>query len=112
TVLARALAQEAPVLLLDEPTMALDIGRQQQVLDLVASLRDEGELTVLSAMHELTLAAQYADRLWLLSRGRLVASGLPAEVVTEALISEHYGAAVRVVREGGVPAAVVPLRRR
>ena len=112
TVLARALAQEAPVLLLDEPTMALDIGRQQQVLDLVASLRDDGELTVLSAMHELTLAAQYADRLWLMSRGRLVASGPPAEIVTEALISEHYGAEVRVIREGGIPAAVVPLRRR
>jgi iron complex transport system ATP-binding protein len=111
-VLARALAQEAPVLLLDEPTMALDIGRQQQVLELVATLREDTELTVLSAMHELTLAAQYADRLWLLSRGRLVASGPPAEIVTEALISEHYGAAVRVVSDGGAPAAVVPLRRR
>jgi iron complex transport system ATP-binding protein len=111
-VLARALAQEAPVLLLDEPTMALDIGRQQQVLDLVAGLREHGELTVLSAMHELTLAAQYADRLWLLSRGRLAAAGPPEEIVTEALISEHYGAEVRVVRDEGGPAAVVPLRRR
>jgi iron complex transport system ATP-binding protein len=111
-VLARALAQEAPVLLLDEPTMALDIGRQQQVLDLVAMLREQSELTVLSAMHELTLAAQYADRLWLLSRGRLVAAGLPDEIVTEALISEVYGAAVRVVSDAGGPVAVVPLRRR
>jgi iron complex transport system ATP-binding protein len=106
-VLARALAQEAPVLLLDEPTMALDIGRQQQVLELVAGLREDTELTVLSAMHELTLAAQYADRLLLLSGGRLVAAGPPQEIVTEALIAEHYGAAVRVL-EG----AVVPLRRR
>jgi iron complex transport system ATP-binding protein len=111
-VLARALAQEAPVLLLDEPTMALDIGRQQQVLDLVALLREQSELTVLSAMHELTLAAQYADRLWLLSRGQLVAAGLPDEIVTEALISEVYGAAVRVVSDASGPVAVVPLRRR
>ena len=111
-VLARALAQEAPVLLLDEPTMALDIGRQQQVLDLVATLREQSELTVLSAMHELTLAAQYADRLWLLSRGGLVAAGAPEEIVTEALISEHYGAEVRVVSDEGGPVTVVPLRRR
>ena len=76
-VLARALAQEAPLLLLDEPTTALDIGRQQQVLELVAALREQGELTVLSAMHDLTLAAQYADRLLLLSGGRLVAAGRP-----------------------------------
>jgi iron complex transport system ATP-binding protein len=106
-VLARALAQEAPVLLLDEPTMALDIGRQQQVLELVAGLREQSELTVLSAMHELTLAAQYADRLLLLSGGRLAAAGLPHEIVTEALIAEHYGAAVRVIGD-----AVVPVRRR
>ena len=110
-VLARALAQEAPVLLLDEPTMALDIGRQQQVLELVAELRRDSELTVLSAMHELTLAAQYADRLLLLSSGRLVASGPPEGILTEALISEHYGAAVRVVGQEGGLAVVVPHRR-
>ena len=62
-MLARALAQEAPLLLLDEPTTALDLGRQQQALELVAALREQGGLTVVSAMHELTLAAQYADRL-------------------------------------------------
>ena len=71
TVLARALAQEAPFLLLDEPTTSLDLGRQQQVLELVAELREHGELTVLCAMHDLTLAGQYADRLLLLSQGRL-----------------------------------------
>src|SRR5262249_18096657 len=96
-VLARALAQEAPVLLLDEPTMALDIGRQQQVLDLVAELRLHGSLTVISAMHELTLAAQYADRLALVSGGRVVAPGFPREIATRDLIAEHYNATVDAI---------------
>jgi len=108
-VLARALAQEAPLLLLDEPTTSLDIGRQQQVLELVAGLREHAELTVLSAMHDLTLAAQYADRLLLLSEGRLVAGGRPEEIATEALISTHYGANVRVLGEGS-ELAVIPMR--
>jgi iron complex transport system ATP-binding protein len=110
-VLARALAQDAPFLLLDEPTTALDIGRQQQVLELVAGLRDHGDLTVLCAMHDLTLAGQYAERLVLLSQGRLVAEGPPAEIATEELIAAHYGAHVQVARDerGGV--AVIPVRR-
>ena len=110
--LARALAQNAPILLLDEPTTALDVGRQQQALELVDGLRADGGLTVLCAMHDLTLAALYADRLLLLDRGRLVAGGGAAEVLTEALIREHYDADVAVV---GVPDAgpvVVPVRRR
>ncbi len=61
-VLARALAQEAPVLLLDEPTSALDLGRRVEALELVDELRMERGLTVISAMHDLTLAAQFADR--------------------------------------------------
>jgi iron complex transport system ATP-binding protein len=105
-VLARALAQEAPVLLLDEPTTALDAGRQQDVLELVDELRLESGLTVLSAMHDLTLAGQYARRLVLLDGGRVVAAGAPDEVLTEALIAEHYGATVRIL-----DGAVVPVRR-
>jgi cobalamin transport system ATP-binding protein len=109
-VLARALAQEAPILLLDEPTSALDIGRQQQALEHVAELREHGGLTVLSAMHELTLATQYADRLLLLSEGALVAAGPPEEIVTEALISTHYRADIRVFADDNGPLAVVPRR--
>jgi iron complex transport system ATP-binding protein len=111
TVLARALAQESPILLLDEPTAALDLGRQQQVLELVAELRLDGRLTVISAMHELTLAAQYADRLALVSGGRLVASGLPRDIATRELIAEHYNARVEVIGEGLDPIAVIPVRR-
>jgi iron complex transport system ATP-binding protein len=95
-VLARAVAQDAPVLLLDEPTTALDVGRQQEVLELVGELRAERGLTVLGAMHDLTLAGQYADRLALLDHGRLVAHGRPAEVLTEQRIERHYRARVRV----------------
>jgi iron complex transport system ATP-binding protein len=109
-VLARALAQDAQLLLLDEPTAALDIGRQQQVLEIVAELREREGLTIVSAMHDLTLAAQYADRLLLLSKGRLVADGAPNEIVTEELISEHYGASVRVIADDGFAIAVIPMR--
>ena len=103
-VLARALAQEAPVLLLDEPTAALDVGHQQQVLELVDDLRREQPLTVISAMHDLTLAGQFADELLLLDRGRVVAAGRARDVLTEATIRRHYGASVRIVEdpEGGV----------
>ena len=98
-VLARALAQEAPILLLDEPTSALDLGHQQQALELVDSLRRESELTVVSAMHDLSLAGQYADRLLLLDHGRVVAEGNAHEVLTEANINAYYSASVRVIHE-------------
>ncbi|MBD0329956.1 MAG: ABC transporter ATP-binding protein [Thermoleophilia bacterium] len=108
-VLARALAQDAPLLVLDEPTAALDVGRQQQVLELVDRLRAAHGLTVLSAMHELTLAGQFADRLLLLDGGAVVASGAPSDVLTTERVARHYGASVRVVAdEHGV--VVVPAR--
>ena len=96
-VVARALAQEASIVLLDEPTAALDIGHQQQALELLDGLRERQGLTLVAAMHDLTLAAQYADRVLLLSRGRIVADGTPGEVLTEDALAEHYGATVRVV---------------
>ena len=108
--LARALAQDAPLLLLDEPTAALDVGRQQQVLEIVDRLRTQRALTVLSTMHDLTLAGQYANRLLLLDDGRLVAAGTPDEVLTRALITEHYGAEVQVVDAPGSGFVVVPVR--
>jgi iron complex transport system ATP-binding protein len=100
-VLARALAQSASLLLLDEPTSALDLGRQQQALELVDTLRRQEGLTVVSAMHDLSLAGQYADRLLLLDRGRVVAEGAASEVLTEARIGSHYGAEVRVIHDDG-----------
>jgi iron complex transport system ATP-binding protein len=109
-VLARALAQRAPVLLLDEPTAALDLGHQQQALELIDALRKERELTVIAAMHDLTHAAQFADRLAMLANGRLVAEGRPEEVLDETSIRRHYGATVRVTRGPGGELLVIPVR--
>ncbi len=108
--IARALAQLAPVLLVDEPTSALDVGRQQEVLDLIDAVRRERGLTVIAAMHDLTLAGQYADRLALIVDGRLARYGAPGDVLTEAAISDTYRARVRVRPVGDVVRAVVPDR--
>lgn len=95
-VLARALAQQAGVLLLDEPTTALDIGHQQQVMELIDRLRLADRLTVVTTLHDLSLAARYADRLLLLSHGRVAEAGPPEKVLTEHTLAEHFGARVRV----------------
>ena len=109
-VLARALVQEAPVLLLDEPTTALDLGHQQHVLELVDDLRRERGLAVVSAMHDLTLAAQFAERLVLLSGGEVAAAGTPRDVLTESTLSAHWGAHVRVVDDPEAGLVVIPMR--
>ena len=110
-VLARSLAQQPRVLLLDEPTASLDLGHAQQVLDLVDRLRRQDGLTVLSTLHDLTLAGQYADRLALLSEGRVVAEGAPTDVLTPAALSTHYGARAEVLAGPNGP-TVMPVRAR
>jgi iron complex transport system ATP-binding protein len=97
-VLARALAQQAPVLLLDEPTSALDLGRRVAALELVDELRRERSLTVLSVVHDLTLAGQFADRLLLLDGGRVAAAGPPASVLREDVLAGHFGPGLHVLR--------------
>jgi iron complex transport system ATP-binding protein len=109
-VIGRALAQEAPILLLDEPTSALDIGHQQQALELVDRLRREHGLTVVSAMHDLTLAGLYADRLALLHQGHVVATGDAAHVLRPETLSEFYGVSVVVHHEPDGTVVVVPRR--
>ena len=111
-VLARALAQEAPVLLLDEPTSALDLGRRVEALELVDELREERGLTVISAMHDLTLAAQFANQLLLLSEGTIAAFGAPAVVLEERSIDHHFGTRVRIMRTDDGELVVVPRRTR
>ncbi|MHB2027434.1 MAG: ABC transporter ATP-binding protein [Acidimicrobiales bacterium] len=109
-VLARALAQGAPVLLLDEPTSALDLGRRVEALELVDELRREHELTVISALHDLTLAGQFADRLMLLSHGSVVNVGTAEEVLQAASLDVHFGAHVRILRTDEGELVVVPQR--
>lgn len=108
---ARALAQQAPVLLLDEPTSSLDVGHQQEVLELVDRLRHERRLTVVAAMHDLTSAGQFSDALLLLDHGRAVASGEVTDVLDAGRIARHYRADVAVVDQPDGTVAVVPRRR-
>jgi iron complex transport system ATP-binding protein len=110
--LARALAQEAPLLLLDEPTSALDLAHQVGVLELVDELRHERRLTVLAAMHDLGAAGRFADRLALLHQGRLVVHGRPEEVLTETTLATHYGTPVQILTDVQGGMVVVPLRHR
>ncbi len=109
-VLARALAQQAPILVLDEPTSALDLGRRVEALELIDELRRDRSLTVLSAIHDLTLAGQFADRLVLLCDGRISASGEPAAVLSDTLLSAAFGAGVQVVRTAEGDLAVISRR--
>jgi iron complex transport system ATP-binding protein len=109
-VLARALTQQSEILLLDEPTSALDVGHQQQVLELIDELRSEQGLTVLSALHDLTLAGQYADRLVMMRDGVVVSDGVAKSVLTEESIMMNYDARVRVVDMGATGLIVTPLR--
>jgi iron complex transport system ATP-binding protein len=97
-LLAKALAQDAPFLFLDEPTSHLDINYQIEMLELVRQLRGEKAVTVLSVLHDLNLAAAYCDRILALKEGRIAALGPPSEVLTPELISQVFAAQVSVAR--------------
>ncbi|OLF16133.1 ABC transporter ATP-binding protein [Actinophytocola xanthii] len=109
-VLARVLAQQAGLLLLDEPTTGLDIGHAQALLELVDRLRTEEGATVVSTLHDLTLSAQYADRLLLLDGGRVAAAGSPAEVLTRETVERHYEARVEVLHTAAGNVVITPTR--
>ena len=99
--IGRALVQDASIILLDEPTSALDLGHQQEVLHLLDRLRHEGDRTIISTMHDLTLAGHFADRLVLLANGMVAAEGTAADVLTANNIGTHYGAEVTVTEHDG-----------
>ncbi|GAA3084658.1 ABC transporter ATP-binding protein [Streptosporangium carneum] len=100
-LLARALAQQAPILVLDEPTNHLDVRHQFELLDLVSSTGT----TVVAALHDLNLAAAYCDHLYVLAEGRVVAHGPPHDILTPRLVREVFGVDAHVTR---VPDADVP----
>jgi iron complex transport system ATP-binding protein len=93
--IARALAQTPSVLLADEPTVHLDLGHQWEIMDLLRDLAREG-LVVIAVLHDLNLAAAYADKMIMLHQGRLLAAGLPATVLSPDRIARAYGALVAV----------------
>jgi iron complex transport system ATP-binding protein len=106
---ARALAQEPGMLLLDEPTASLDIAHEMSLFELLAELQRDG-VTVLIVTHNLNVAARYADRLVLLDRGRVAAAGGPADVLTRAHIEAVYRWPVSIRHEDDAP-QIVPARR-
>ncbi len=110
-VLARALVQEAPILLLDEPTAHLDIGHQLDLFERVRRLARRQSVTVVAAVHDLNLAARFADRIVVLARGRKVADGPPTDVLSPELLERVWGVVAVLRREprSGVP-YLVPFR--
>jgi iron complex transport system ATP-binding protein len=107
-IVARALVQETPVLLLDEPTAHLDIGHQGAVLELMRGFTRRDGKAVLAVVHDLTLAAHYCDRIIVLKGGRIVGEGAPGDVLQPDLLSKVYGVPVTVMPhpETGRPVVV------
>ncbi len=107
-ILARALAQQPSLLLLDEPTQHLDIGGKVELLRRLRKLADGNRYTVLVVTHELDLAAEFADRVVLLHKGKCLRVGTPAEVYEPALLSEVFDAPIEVeMRAGGKPRVIL-----
>ncbi len=110
-VLARALAQQPLVLLLDEPTLHLDIGAQVELLRQLRKLADSSWYTVVVVTHEINLAAEFADQVALLHKGKCRRVGTPAEVYQQGLLEEVFGAPLDVEDRGGFPRVAVRGRR-
>ena len=110
--IAMALAQETALVLLDEPTTYLDIAHQIEVLDLLADLRASAAKTIVMVLHDLEQAAAYADRLLVLSEGRLVAEGAPGDVLTEQLVLEVFGLRSRIIPDPDTGAPLILARGR
>ncbi|MET8835494.1 ABC transporter ATP-binding protein [Micromonospora sp. NPDC004540] len=111
--IAMALAQQTPLLLLDEPTTYLDIAHQVEVLDLCARLHEEQGRTLVAVLHDLHQAARYATHLVAMRDGRVVAAGDPRQIVTTELVEEVFGLPCRIIEdpETGTPLVLPAVRR-
>lgn len=107
-LLARALAQQPQVLLLDEPTANLDIRHQLEVLDLISSLIKRGGISAVMAMHDVNLACRFSDEIILLHKGRVFAAGKPESVITEENMRAVYGVSVAISNDSGRP-YIIPI---
>lgn len=107
--ISMALAQETDILLLDEPTTYLDLAHAVDMMGVVRSVAGSGTRTVVCVLHDLTLAARFADHLVVVDRGRVAAEGRPAAVLTEPLLADVFGLRAAVLSVDGAP-AVVPSR--
>lgn len=110
--IAMALAQETDILLLDEPTTFLDLAHQVEVLDLLTDLNRDGGTTIVMVLHDLNLAARYADHLFAMREGRIVASGPPSEVMTSELIRDVFDLDALVVPDPVSGAPIILPRGR
>ena len=110
---AMSLAQQTPLLLLDEPTTFLDIAHQVELLDLFAELNASGDRTLVAVLHDLNQAARYATHLIAMKDGRIIAQGAPSEIVTADMVHEVFGLRCRILTdpESGTP-LVIPLASR
>lgn len=111
-VIARALAQKPKVLLLDEPTLHLDINHQIELLELLRFLAENENLTIIMVSHDLNLAARFSNKILILKGGRIFRIGLPEEVLTPAVLKEVYGIEVEVLRSKGADSVnIIPLSK-
>ena len=97
--IAMALAQDTPILLLDEPTTYLDIGHQIEVMELVQTLNRERQMTILLVLHDLNQAARYSDRMVVMQDGAIVADGSPQEMMTPQMLADIFHVHVTVVQD-------------
>jgi iron complex transport system ATP-binding protein len=112
-LIARALAQEPNILLLDEPTLHLDIGAQLEILELLRKLNRERGIAVVAVMHDLNIAARYCSKLLLIQEGRILSAGLPEEVLTRENIRLVYGVDVKIETKPDIDSIhIYPLSRK
>ena len=108
-VIARALAQEAGIILLDEPISNLDISHQIEVLETLKNLVDKRGISVLLILHDLNIASQYSHRIVMMNHGKVFSAGTPQEVLTHENIHDVYGIDVSIIRRSEKP-YIIPFR--
>jgi iron complex transport system ATP-binding protein len=106
-MLARGLAQQTPILLLDEPTANLDVRHQLEVTRMLRDLSRKKGILIIMICHDLNIAAKYSDRIIMLKDGHVFAEGPVSEVITEQNISEVYGVGCRIIEDNGRPHVIL-----